>query len=120
MATRTATARVLDRMAVPYKVDSRGRAERTQLIPTTLTSAGGLVTTVRDLAQLQFALDSYLLLEESTVAVAWNNAVNRRGASVPMGLGWFVSHIAASGWCGISDIRRTPIPLSSSRFPPTT
>ena len=82
--------RVLDRIATPYKVDSRGRADRTQLIPTTLTSAGGLVTTVRDLAQLQFALDSYLLLNESTVAVAWNNAVNRRGASVPMGLGWFV------------------------------
>lgn len=82
--------RVLARMAVPYKVDSRGRADRTQLTPTTLTAAGGLVTTVRDLAQLQFALDSYLLLEEETVGAAWTNATNRRGGSVPMGLGWFV------------------------------
>jgi CubicO group peptidase (beta-lactamase class C family) len=82
--------RVLARMAVPYKVDGRGRAERTQLTPAEVTAAGGLVTTVRDLAELQFALDSYLLLEENTVAVAWNNAVNRRGGSVPMGLGWFV------------------------------
>ena len=82
--------RVLARMAVPYKVDSRGRADRTQLAPTTLTSAGGLVTTVRDLAQLQFALDSFLLLEEETLGAAWTNATNRRGAPVPMGLGWFV------------------------------
>ena len=81
--------RVLNRM-VPYKVDSRGRAERTQLPPIGLTTAGGLVTTVRDLAQLQFWLDSYQLLDESTLAVAWNNAVNRRGSPVPMGLGWFV------------------------------
>ena len=82
--------RVLERMALPYKVDSKGRAERTQVLPTTLTSAGGLVTTVRDLAQLQFALDSYLLLEEDTLASAWNNSVSRRGSPVPTGLGWFV------------------------------
>jgi CubicO group peptidase (beta-lactamase class C family) len=82
--------RVLARMAVPYKVDNRGRADRIQLTPTTLTTAGGLVTTVRDLAQLQFALDSYLLLQEETVAAAWTNATNRRGGPVPMGLGWFV------------------------------
>jgi CubicO group peptidase (beta-lactamase class C family) len=82
--------RVLARMAVPYKVDSRGRAEKMQITPATLTTAGGLVTTVRDLAQLQFALDSYLLLSEETLSLAWSNAANRRGGSVPMGLGWFV------------------------------
>src|SRR5687768_16161236 len=80
---------VLKRLAVPYKVDSKGRAERTTLAPMMLTTAGGLVTTVRDLAELQFALDSFLLLEEETLGVAWNNAVNRRGVAVPMGLGWF-------------------------------
>ncbi len=82
--------RVLGRLAIPYKVDHKGRAERTQLTPTTMTAAGGLVTTVRDLAQLQMALDSFLLLEEETLATAWTNASNRRGVSVPMGLGWFV------------------------------
>ena len=56
----------------------------------TLTTAGGLVTTVRDLAELQFALDSYLLLEEETIAAAWTPAVARRGTPVPTGLGWFV------------------------------
>ena len=84
--------RVRDRLAIPYKIDGKGRAERTQLAPTTLTTAGGLVTTVRDLAELQFALDSYLLLEEETIAAAWTNALNRRGAPVPMGLGWFVQN----------------------------
>ena len=82
--------RQLGKMAVPYKVDSKGRADRTQLAPMTLTAAGGLVTTVRDLAELQFALDSYLLLEEETLAAAWTPAVGRRGNPVPMGLGWFV------------------------------
>jgi CubicO group peptidase (beta-lactamase class C family) len=82
--------RVLDRIAVPYKVDSKGRSEKTQLTPATLTSAGGLVTTVRDLAELQFALDSKLLLEEDTLNVAWNPAITRRGNAAPTGLGWFV------------------------------
>ena len=82
--------RVLARMAIPYRVDGRGRADRTQLPPSGITAAGGLVTTVRDLAELQFALDSFLLLEEETVAGAWTNALNRRGAPVPMGYGWFV------------------------------
>jgi CubicO group peptidase (beta-lactamase class C family) len=81
---------VLKRMAVPYKVDSKGRSERTQLAPMTLTSAGGLITTVRDLAQLQFALDSGVLLKEETLATAWSPALSRRGAATPMGLGWFV------------------------------
>ena len=81
---------ILARLAIPYKIDGKGRAERTTLAPMTLTSAGGLVTTVRDLAELQFALDSYILLEEETIAAAWANALNRRGAAVPMGLGWFV------------------------------
>ena len=82
--------RVLTRLATPYKVDNKGRAEKTVLAPATLTSAGGLVTTVRDLAQLQFALDSMVLLEEDTLNVAWNPAANRRGGPSPMGLGWFV------------------------------
>jgi CubicO group peptidase (beta-lactamase class C family) len=83
--------RVLDRMALPYKIDSRGRAERTELLPFPINAAGGIVTTVRDLARLDAALDSATLLRQETLDAAWN-PVFRRGVVVPMGLGWFVQN----------------------------
>jgi CubicO group peptidase (beta-lactamase class C family) len=79
---------VLERMATPYKVDARGRADRTDLAPIGISSAGGLVSTVRDLARLDAALDSNLLLPE-TLDQAWNPFQTGPFVS-PMGLGWFV------------------------------
>lgn len=81
---------VLERTAVPYKVDSRGRAERTLLPPVTMTASGGLVSTVRDLARFDAALDQMVMLTEDTTNTAWHPAPDRRGAASPMGLGWFV------------------------------
>jgi len=81
--------RVLDRMAVPYKIDTRLRAERTELPPMTMTAAAGLVSTVRDLARLDAALDSNFLQPE-TLDMAWNPVVTPAGFVSPMGLGWFV------------------------------
>ena len=82
--------RVLERMAVPYKVDSRGRAERTELPPMPMSASGGLVSTVRDLARLDATLDSAVLLRQETLDVAWNPLITPRGFVSPMGLGWFV------------------------------
>jgi CubicO group peptidase (beta-lactamase class C family) len=82
--------RVLDRMAVPYKIDTRLRAERTELPPMTMTAAGGLVSTVRDLARLDAALDSNVILHQETLDTAWNPVVTPAGFVSPMGLGWFV------------------------------
>lgn len=82
--------RVVDRMAVPYKVDSRGRVERTEVPSEPLTAAGGLVSTVRDLARFEAAVDSALLLRDETLAVAWNPAGVSDRAPLPTGLGWFV------------------------------
>ncbi|MBA3297201.1 MAG: beta-lactamase family protein [Acidobacteria bacterium] len=81
---------VLERAAVPYKVDSRGRSERTVLPPTAMTATGGLVSTVRDLARFDAALDHMVILREETIKAAWQPATDRRGAPSPMGLGWFV------------------------------
>lgn len=78
------------KMAVPYKVASRNRADRTELPIVPLTAVGGLVTTVRDLARLDAWLDTESLLLADTRAVAWSQAIGRRGLPVPMGLGWFV------------------------------
>jgi len=81
---------VLERMAVPYKVDSRGRAERTELPPMPMSASGGLVSTVRDLARLDAALDSTVILRQETLDMAWNPLITPRGFVSPMGLGWFV------------------------------
>ena len=53
--------RVLARMAVPYRIDRRGRADRTELPPFGINASTGLVTTVRDLARLDTTLDSAVI-----------------------------------------------------------
>jgi CubicO group peptidase (beta-lactamase class C family) len=56
-----------------------------------MNAASGLVSTVRDLARFDAALDSALLLREDTLAVAWSNTANaERSKVLPTGLGWFV------------------------------
>ncbi len=82
--------RVLDRMAPGYRVDGRGRAERIDLPGTSMSAAGGLVSTVRDLAKLDGALDARLLLLDQTLEQAWNPTTGYRGTLLPTGLGWFV------------------------------
>ena len=81
---------VLARMAPGYKVETRARVERTELLPVPMSANGGLVTTVRDLAKLDGALDSKLLLLDDTLAQAWHPVIGYRGTQIPTGLGWFV------------------------------
>lgn len=81
---------VLARMAVPYKVDGRGRPQPTEVPIVPMSAAGGLVSTVRDLAQFQTALTSDVLLLDTTLQLAWTPAIGRGGAPLPTGLGWFV------------------------------
>lgn len=81
---------VLLRLAVPYKVDGKGRAERNDLPGVPIDAAGGLVSTVRDLARLDAALDAGVLLADETLAAAWSPVVEPGGVPSPMGLGWFV------------------------------
>ena len=80
---------VLGRIAVPYKVDKKGRSSRNDVPAETLTASIGVVSTVRDLARFDAALDSLLLLQEDTLAAAWTNQVGR-DKLLPTGLGWFV------------------------------
>jgi CubicO group peptidase (beta-lactamase class C family) len=79
---------VISRMAVPYRVD-RGRAVRSDYQPRGLTTADGLVSTVRDLARFDAAMDDGALLTQENLAVAWSPA-NFDGTALPTGLGWFV------------------------------
>jgi CubicO group peptidase (beta-lactamase class C family) len=81
---------VLDRIAVPYRVDGKGKADAIPVPIESINASSGLVSTVRDLARLESALDDRLLLLDSTLAQAWNPATTGRGTPAPFGLGWFV------------------------------
>ncbi len=86
----------LTRIAVPYRVDSRRRADRVDLPLLPMTATNGLVSTVRDLAKLDSAFEGRdgqdgLLLPE-TLDAAWSPAVGRGGGVLPTGLGWFVQN----------------------------
>lgn len=82
--------RLLDRIAVPYRVDKRGRATRNDLPIDGIDAATGLISTVRDLARFDSALDSELLLEDETLRAAWSPGLAPDRTQLPTGLGWFV------------------------------
>ena len=86
---------VLDRVAVPYKVQGRSKADRNDLPPAGINAIGGLVSTVRDLAKFDEALDAADaggLLQVDTLVAAWTPASGPLGTLSPMGLGWFVQY----------------------------
>jgi CubicO group peptidase (beta-lactamase class C family) len=85
-------ASVLERIATPYKVDRKGRASRMEIPAETLTAATGMVSTVRDLARLDAALEAGTdpMLRQETRLAAWTNNVGRDRMPLPTGLGWFV------------------------------
>jgi CubicO group peptidase (beta-lactamase class C family) len=85
-------ARILERLAIPYKVDRKGRATRSELpAEAGLSASTGLISTVRDLAQFDAALDNGILLRTDTLQAAWTNVPSRdRTTAIPTGLGWFV------------------------------
>lgn len=81
---------VLERLAVPYRLDKKGKAVRADALPPqTVDAAGGLVSTVRDLAKFDRAIDDGHLLREETLAAAWRPGTSKDGLQLPMGLGWF-------------------------------
>jgi CubicO group peptidase (beta-lactamase class C family) len=82
--------KVLERIAIPYRVDKKGRATRTDITPEGINAATGLVTTIRDFARFDAAIDEAVLLEAETLAAAWSPDTTERQTVLPTGLGWFV------------------------------
>jgi CubicO group peptidase (beta-lactamase class C family) len=82
---------VLGRVAIAYRVDRSLRATRSDFRPRGLNAAEGLVSTARDLARFDAALDDAVLLRPETLRVAWSPA-NFTGSPLPTGLGWFVQN----------------------------
>lgn len=79
----------LAKLAVPYK-SNNGHTDRSDVPQLPMTASNGLVSTVRDLSQLDRAFDARLLLLDDTLQMAWTPAVAPSGGPAPMGLGWFV------------------------------
>ena len=84
-------AEVLERVAIPYRVEGRNRAVRSEFPPAEgITAANGLISTVRDLAEFDRALREDWFLHEDTRAEAWSARNAADGTPMPTGLGWFV------------------------------
>jgi CubicO group peptidase (beta-lactamase class C family) len=84
--------RVIQRLAKPYVVDSSGRPILSAYPPRAIFASAGLISTVRDLARYDAAIDRHLLLPPQIQEQAWTNHVNSKGQKQPYGLGWFVQH----------------------------
>jgi CubicO group peptidase (beta-lactamase class C family) len=93
--------RVLADVAVPYRLDGKGRSFKSEYPSFGLDASNGLVSTANDLAQFQIELEKRngVPLSFSTLDKMWSNASftfprpNLPPATIvmPTGLGWFVT-----------------------------
>jgi CubicO group peptidase (beta-lactamase class C family) len=84
---------VVRRLAVPYRVERSGRATRSDYPADSVNGATGLVSTARDLARFEGAMDDNALIGGGLRSAAWTNVTTSTGAPLPVGLGWFVQSI---------------------------
>jgi len=85
---------VLARIAKPYVVRD-GRPTLSEYPPKGINAAAGLVSTVRDLARYDAAIDAHVLTSSSTQLIAWTPFRLTSGRDGPYALGWFVQSTVA-------------------------
>jgi CubicO group peptidase (beta-lactamase class C family) len=90
MATLQQYSSVLQNLAKPYAVDTKGRTTPSAYSATTLTPSSGLISTVHDLTRFDSVLRKGTLIKPETLAEAWTPPVDHDGFRLPHGLGWFV------------------------------
>lgn len=79
---------LLSRAAKGYRVDTRGRATRTDVPLSRVNAATGVVSTARDLARFDAAFRYNTFVSPQSVALAWSPL----GVGFPAGLGWLVQY----------------------------
>ena len=85
---------VLARIAKPYVV--RGsRPAVSEYPPKGINASAGLVSTVRDLARYDAAIDDHVLISRPTQLLAWTPFRVSSGRESPYALGWFVQSTVA-------------------------
>lgn len=82
-------AATLSRVAVPYRVEGN-RVVQSEISERSLDAANGVVSTVRDLARFETALDNGVPLSSYTLSQMWSPA-NFGLGPLPTGLGWFTT-----------------------------
>jgi uncharacterized protein (TIGR03437 family) len=87
---RARYAGVVQRSAKPYQLNNRGELVLSAYPETAISASSGLISTARDLARYDAAIDRHLLLQPETQETAWTNHRNSGGQVLPYGLGWFV------------------------------
>ena len=93
-ATLTRYRAVLARIATPY-VARDGRPTSREYPPKGINASAGLVSTVRDLARYDAAIDAHVLLSSSTQLIGWTPFRLASGRDGPYALGWFVQSTEA-------------------------
>lgn len=84
-------ADIIGRIAAPHRVDSRGRASRTEIAPVSADVSTGIVSTAGDLARFDAALGAGVLLTPESRLVSSTQAISL-STPLPTGLGWFVQN----------------------------
>ena len=94
LATLTRYQAVLARIAKPYVVRD-SRPTLSEYPPKGINASAGLLSTVRDLARYDAAIDGHVLMSSSTQLVAWTPFRLSSGRESPYALGWFVQSTVA-------------------------
>lgn len=82
----------LTRLAQPYGYYGAGETVNSTYPPQDfIGAAAGLLSTVRDMARYDIAIDRHVFLKKETQDRAWTPFVSNRGERLPYGLGWFVT-----------------------------
>jgi CubicO group peptidase (beta-lactamase class C family) len=78
-------------MAQGYGLNAQG--PQAVAYPVSFSTAAGLVSTPREVARYSVALDAGQFLAPATRELAYTPAVGGNGATLPYGLGWFISTV---------------------------
>jgi CubicO group peptidase (beta-lactamase class C family) len=94
-----------ERLAPPHRIGESGAIERAPKPPPQGDgAAGGVITTVLDLAKFDVALDQGMLISAESRAALMTPKPSNNGKPLPYGLGWFVQEYRGhtlvwhSGW----------------------
>ena len=81
----------LAKVAQPYTYYGDGEVLRTSYPPADFWASAGLLSTVRDLAKYDAAVDRHAFLGEAMQARAWTPFLSNAGQPLAHGLGWYVT-----------------------------
>ena len=105
-------------LAPPYRIDRSGAIVRSpELEPQGDGAAGGVVSSVLDLAKFDIALDAGRLISSESRKLMMSPTWSSNGDAFPYGLAGSCSRIRVTRWSGIPDGGRTRMPRRIGRSP---